>query len=147
MRLPSSVRVLINHKTGMLHIDPPCSQVRDPTHEHYEKATEEISNLHLHTRCDRCFKPGTIEMPKWQGLSDHESDGNHSSADAGSSSCSSSSSWIPLQEGIPDVLHLSIWTDYFCLHTQEVQKQLPASFTRDYTYSARYRSSCFIMQR
>ncbi|CAK0841615.1 unnamed protein product, partial [Prorocentrum cordatum] len=50
------VRVLINHKTGMLHKDPPCKQVRDPTLPRYEQAAEDQSNLHLYPRCDRCFR-------------------------------------------------------------------------------------------
>ena len=87
-----AIRVLINHKTGMLHRDPPCKQVRDPTLSHYEQATEDRSNLHLYQRCDRCFRTGTVERPVWSNLNGQCSARSSSGADSDSSSVSSSRS-------------------------------------------------------
>ena len=93
-RVPRCVKVVINHKTGVMHNDPPCNHVRNPSLSHYETATEEQTNLHLYQRCERCFKPGgqqsDLTMPHWYDLPEDESEGGESDTESLSGSSSSS---------------------------------------------------------
>jgi hypothetical protein len=85
------LQVLINHKTGVLHLNPPCQNVRDPGMPHYETTVEDESNLHLYQRCVTCFCKDhkhlqQFEMPQWSdpgeesGSSAHGSDPETASA-------------------------------------------------------------------
>ena len=92
--IPPPIEVVINHKTGVLHMDPPCNYIRNFSLSHYEKATEEAANVHLYQRRERCFKPsvegqGNIIMPDWENLPNDEAESAQSdSAESGASSSS-----------------------------------------------------------
>ena len=66
--VPSSTEelpVIINHRTAVVHRDPPYQNVKDPSLHHYERIIEKEENMHLYVKCIRCFAHNLpLEYPK-----------------------------------------------------------------------------------
>ena len=95
--VPSSTEelpVIINHRTAVVHRDPPCQNVKDPSLHHYERIIEKEENMHLYVTCIRCFAHNLpLEYPKWEDVQVNEdsSETSSSTSSAGSDTSSSES--------------------------------------------------------
>ena len=86
--------VIINHRTAVVHRDPPCQNVKDPSLHHYERTIEKEENMHLYVKCVRCFARNLqMEYPKWEDVqvSEDSSETSSSTSSTGSDTSRSAS--------------------------------------------------------